>query len=132
MAPARRTASDALKGATVPAEETQPELPATDAKEAEAEQAAAAEAAEAKTAEEAAKVDESGAAKDAEPDTEPVADESDEDDEDALVEAVVKSDMFLYFDESEAHCSALKGATIHVDRATAERGVKLNALTVKD
>lgn len=130
MAPARRTASDALKGATVPAEETQPELPATDAKEAEAEQAAAAEAAEAKTAEEAAKVDET--AKDTEPDAEPVADESDEDDEDALVEAVVKSDMFLYFDESEAHCSALKGATIHVDRATAERGVKLNALTVKD
>ncbi|QFG14815.1 hypothetical protein SEA_LYMARA_13 [Arthrobacter phage Lymara] len=129
----RRSASDALKGTATPAEETLPLTPET-GEETKSEETPAAgdkpDATEAKTDADA-KVDT--------PDADPAegdaadadAEDDDYDEEDELVEAVVLFDLFNYFDESGAHCSALKGNTVHVDHETAARGVKLRALKVK-
>lgn len=137
----RRSASDALKGTAtpVPAEETLP-LTEDTGKDTKSEETPAAGDQPAETATDG-KVDapDADADKSAEVDgavsAAALAEDAEEDDdaeEDELVEAVVLYDLFNYFDESGAHCSALKGATVHVDHETAARGVKLRALKVKD
>ncbi|AIZ01698.1 putative structural protein [Arthrobacter phage vB_ArtM-ArV1] len=129
MAPtAARKASEALKGAPVPApaEEAQLDLPATetDAKAAADKEAADKAAAEAEAAKEA---DEAKVTADVE------ATHADEqDDTDDLVEATVVIAMFNYFAEDGTHLSALKGTKVHVEPDVAARGVRIGALTVQD
>ncbi|AYD81507.1 hypothetical protein HYP71_gp013 [Arthrobacter phage KBurrousTX] len=132
MAPARRSASDALKGTEVKPEAEEGKLP-LEAEEAKASEETKQDAPEAdKAAEQDAEKQTDGDAAPEAPEESPEADEDDSEDEDGLVEAVVLSSMFNYFDEEGSHCSALKGATVHLTHEAAERGVKLGALKVQD
>ncbi|ANU79616.1 hypothetical protein SEA_CHOCOLAT_13 [Arthrobacter phage Chocolat] len=125
----RRSASDALKGTATPAEETLPLSEATgDAAKTEETPATGDQPAETKAD---ATVDAPAADPAEGADVDADAEDDDDAEEDELVEAVVLFDLFNYFDESDAHCSALKGVTVHVDHETAKRGVKLGALKVK-
>ncbi|ASX98683.1 hypothetical protein SEA_COLUCCI_12 [Arthrobacter phage Colucci] len=130
MAPtAARKASDALKGAPAPVEETQPKLTDQEPTEAEAKAAAEKEAAD-KAAAEEAEAKEAAEAKVAADVEATKADE--QDDNGDLVEATVVIAMFNYFGEDGTHLSALKGHKVHVDEDTAARGVRIGALTVQD
>ncbi|QGZ17112.1 hypothetical protein HYQ19_gp013 [Arthrobacter phage DrYang] len=140
MTQRRRSASDALKGAEAK-EETQPVIPEApeDEKQGATEAEADKNAAESKAAAAdpetgsgvaAGKVEVDGSIDAAAADESEDVEEDGE--EDGLVEATVVIALFNYFDETDAHCSATKGTTVHVDRETAERGVKLGAIKLTD
>ncbi len=132
----RRSASDALKGATVPKDATEADAtaPAGDEAVKAADAPAGGTAPDTQDAPDTTSVQDAPDAPDTQDSTPPAddADVEDEDDaEDDLVEARVTTDAFNYFQDG-THQTARKGEVIVLERHVAERGLSLNALASTD